>query len=179
MSSKLKTKLTILLLSFVLVLGISCQKKTLAIENHSNSSPKQDEYEAPVANQSDETEKTSDFTAYRDDSDIIPQKDIFFEFDKATLTTDAMEILKNNSQWLRTNTDIAITIEGHCDERGTNEYNLALGERRAESVKTFLVDSGIDQSRLTIISYGEERPFVQGHGQSSWARNRRAHFLIK
>ena len=168
-----------LLVSLFLMLGVSCQKKTVAIGNHSNSQTNQDEYETSAANQSDEAEKTSDLSAFRDVSDIILQKDIFFEFDKATLTPDAMALLKKNGQWLRTNTDIAITIERHCDERGTNEYNLALGERRAESVRTFLVDSGVDQSRFTIISYGEERPFDQGHGEISWARNRRAHFLIK
>jgi peptidoglycan-associated lipoprotein len=72
-----------------------------------------------------------------------------------------------------------ITIEGHCDERGTNEYNLALGDRRAESVKTFLTDLGVDRSRLTTVSFGEERPFVRGQGEAVWAQNRRAHFLIR
>lgn len=81
--------------------------------------------------------------------------------------------------WLRSNFDVAITIEGHCDERGTNAYNLALGERRAESVKTFLAGLGIDQSRLATISYGEERPLDPGHGETSWSRNRRAHFSIR
>jgi len=75
--------------------------------------------------------------------------------------------------------DVTITIEGHCDERGTNGYNLALGERRAESVKTFLADLGLEQSRLETISYGEERPLDRGHGEADWARNRRAHFLIR
>ena len=179
MKKNLKMKLAMLLVSLFMVLGVSCQKKTVAIENHSNSSTKKDVYEITAANQSEGAEKTSDFSASIDVSDIILKKDIFFEFDKATLTPDAMEILKKNGQWLRTNTDIAIIIEGHCDERGTNEYNLALGERRAESVRTFLVDSGVDQSRFTTISYGEERPFDQGRGEISWARNRRAHFLIK
>ena len=78
---------------------------------------------------------------------------------------------------MRTNTDTAITIEGHCDEKGTNEYNLTLNERRAESVRAFLVDSRVDQSRFTTISYDEERPFDKGHGEISWDRNRRAHFL--
>ncbi|MBW2584058.1 MAG: peptidoglycan-associated lipoprotein Pal, partial [Deltaproteobacteria bacterium] len=111
--------------------------------------------------------------------DIVLQENIFFEFDKATLTPEASETLTKNGLWLRTNSDVAITIEGHCDERGTNGYNLALGDRRAESVKMFLADLGIDQSRLTTISYGEERPLDRGHGEAVWASNRRAHFLIR
>ncbi len=85
------------------------------------------------------------------------QEDIYFEFDKSTLTPTAQDNLLRKAQWLRENSDTTATIEGHCDNRGTNEYNLALGDRRAESAKAFLVDLGIDASRLTTISYGEER----------------------
>jgi len=88
-------------------------------------------------------------------------------------------MLTKNGKWLRINADVAITIEGHCDERGTNGYNLALGDRRAENVKTFLVDLGIGRTRLTTLSYGEEQPLDRGHDESAWAKNRRAHFLIR
>ena len=74
--------------------------------------------------------------------------------------------------------DVTVTIQGHCDERGTNEYNLALGDRRADSTKTFLVDLGISASRLTTVSYGEERPVDPRHNEEAWAKNRRAHFVI-
>ena len=104
---------------------------------------------------------------------------IYFEFDKSTLTPQAKETLVKKAEWLRSNKDVSVIIEGHCDERGTNEYNLALGDRRAASTKIFLEDLGISPLRLTIISYGEERPFVSGHNEEAWAKNRRAHFGIE
>ena len=173
MQNNLRIKLAVLLVSLLLVLSVSCQKKTVAVENQSNSTAQQGGYETSTADQSD------DSSAATGDSDIVLQKDILFEFDKATLTPAAREMLTKNGLWLRTNPDVAVTIEGHCDERGTNAYNLALGERRAESVKMFLADLGIDQSRLATISYGEERPLDRGHGEAVWASNRRAHFLIR
>jgi peptidoglycan-associated lipoprotein len=105
-------------------------------------------------------------------------EDIFFEFDSAVLLPEAQEILKKKAEWLINNSDITATIEGHCDERGTNEYNLALGDRRAASAKTFLMDLGIAGSRLSCISYGEERPVDPGHNEKAWAKNRRDHFTI-
>jgi len=105
-------------------------------------------------------------------------EDIHFEFDSSSLTPDAQEILKEKAEWLRNNPDAKSTIEGHCDERGTNEYNLALGDRRASSAKTFLVDLGIKASRLTTISYGEERPVDPGQNEEAWAKNRRCHFAL-
>ena len=179
MQNNLSIKLAVLLVSLLLVLSVSCQKKTVAVEYQSNSTAQQGGYETSTADQSDAAGKTLDSSATMADSDIVLQEDIFFQFDKATLTPEAIEMLTKNGQWLRTNSDVAITIEGHCDERGTNGYNLALGERRAESVKTFLADLGLEQSRLETISYGEERPLDRGHGEADWARNRRAHFLIR
>ena len=82
------------------------------------------------------------------------------------------------AEWMRENPNATVTIEGHCDERGTNEYNLALGDRRAESAKAFLTDLGIDSSRLTTISYGEERPVDPRSDEEAWAKNRRAHFVV-
>nr|HID60096.1 peptidoglycan-associated lipoprotein Pal [Desulfobacterales bacterium] len=105
-------------------------------------------------------------------------EDIHFDFDKYNLTEKSIEILKFKADWLLNHPGVNIIIEGHCDERGTNEYNLALGERRAESAKTFLVDSGVDPDRITTISYGEERPLDPGHNEEAWAKNRRAHFVI-
>jgi peptidoglycan-associated lipoprotein len=105
-------------------------------------------------------------------------EDIHFDFDSSTLTPEAQEILKKKAQWLQNNPDKSVTIEGNCDERGTNEYNLALGDRRAASVKAFLVDLGISAARLTTISYGEERPLDPGHNEAAWAKNRRCHFVI-
>ncbi len=106
-------------------------------------------------------------------------EDIYFEFDKATLLPMALDILKKKAEHLYNNPDITVVIEGHCDERGTNEYNLALGDRRAESAKSFLVDLGILPSRLTTVSYGEERPVDPRHNREAWAKNRRAHFVVE
>jgi len=104
---------------------------------------------------------------------------VLFDFDRSILTPEAQERLTKKAKYLKDNPDVKVIIEGHCDERGTHEYNLALGERRAEAAKAFLVDLGISASRLTTISYGEERPFVKGSYESAWALNRRAHFVIE
>ena len=109
---------------------------------------------------------------------MIMQEDIFFDFDKSTLTPAAQDNLMKKAAWLRANANATVTIEGHCDERGTNEYNLALGDRRADSAKAFLVDLGIAASRLTTISYGEERPLCPQKTEECWAKNRRAHFVV-
>ena len=102
--------------------------------------------------------------------------DIFFEFDSSTLSAEAESILRAKAEWMRRNPSLTIVIEGHCDNRGTTEYNLALGERRAESVKGFLIDLGIADARIRTISYGEERPLARGDNEDAWAKNRRAHF---
>lgn len=104
---------------------------------------------------------------------------IYFAFDDASLDAQAQERVRDKAAWLRDNPDANVIIEGHTDERGTNAYNLALGERRAESVKTFLVNLGIDASRLTTISYGEERPIAFGQNEEAWAQNRRAAFVLE
>jgi len=105
-------------------------------------------------------------------------QDIYFEFDSIRLAPDAQEILTQKADWLRANPAATVTIEGHCDNRGTNEYNLALGEGRAQSAKAFLVDLGIESSRLNTISYGEERPLENSQTEEAWSKNRRDHFVI-
>jgi peptidoglycan-associated lipoprotein len=102
--------------------------------------------------------------------------DIRFDFDKFNLKDEARASLKKHAEWLNKNSDVMIVVEGHCDERGTAEYNLALGERRANAAAKFLVDMGIDAKRIKSISYGEELPLDPGHNEDAWARNRRAHF---
>jgi peptidoglycan-associated lipoprotein len=105
-------------------------------------------------------------------------QDVYFDFDDATIRPDAREILNSKVEWLNANPGVSVTIEGHCDERGTEAYNIALGERRAQSIKAFLVTAGIDGSRLDTISYGEEKPLEHGNNEASWAKNRRGHFRI-
>ena len=106
-------------------------------------------------------------------------ENVYFDFDNATLDYQAQELLKQKAMWLRDYPEANVVIEGHCDERGTNAYNLALGERRAESAKAFLVNLGISDARLTTISYGEEKPLDMGQNEESWAKNRRAAFVLE
>jgi peptidoglycan-associated lipoprotein len=106
------------------------------------------------------------------------RESIYFAFDKSILTAASQANLTQKAEWLRENPNATLTIEGHCDERGTNEYNLALGDRRAESAKAFLVDLGIEASRITTISYGEERPVCTDKNEECWAKNRRDQFIV-
>lgn len=103
---------------------------------------------------------------------------IYFAFDKSNIDAVAQEVLMRKAEFLKENPNIYFTIEGHCDERGTNEYNLALGERRAESAKSFLVDLGIEAYRISTVSYGEERPLCMENTEECWAKNRRDAFVI-
>jgi peptidoglycan-associated lipoprotein len=106
-------------------------------------------------------------------------KPIHFDFDKYDIRPGDAKILDENAKWMKANLNYLILIEGHCDERGTNEYNLALGERRAKTTMSYLVAQGIAATRFTIISYGEERPFCTEKDEGCWTTNRRAHFLAK
>jgi peptidoglycan-associated lipoprotein len=106
-------------------------------------------------------------------------RDINFNFDKYDIRPADMKTLDTNAAWLKTNARSSLLIEGHADERGTPEYNLALGERRAKAAMSHLVALGIQANRISIISYGEERPLCTEHGEACWARNRRDHFLVK
>ncbi|WP_025324008.1 peptidoglycan-associated lipoprotein Pal [Deferrisoma camini] len=102
---------------------------------------------------------------------------IHFDFDKAVIRPDAQEILRRNAEFLKANPGVRIRIEGHCDERGTTEYNLALGERRAKAAFQYLMDLGVDPNRMSVVSYGEAVPLDPGHNEEAWAKNRRAEFV--
>ena len=159
--------LALLLVIPGLLFSVSCQKKVV------DATPE------PVVEEKEEVvvETKEEVVVYKA-PDVVMQEDIYFDFDKSTLTPAAQDNLLRKAEWLRENTDATVTIEGHCDERGTNEYNLALGDRRAESAKSFLIDLGIDPSRLTTISYGEERPVDPRHMEEAWTKNRRDHFVV-
>lgn len=109
---------------------------------------------------------------------IADLKDIFFDFDMATLGESEIDTLKKNADWLKKNRSVAIRIEGYADERGTSEYNLALGEKRAQTIRKYLMALGITPSRMDLISYGEEKGFCAGHHEECWAQNRRGHFVV-
>ena len=110
---------------------------------------------------------------------VAALKEVYFDFDKYDIRAEDAKTLDANAAWLKSNADNLVLIEGHCDERGTNEYNLALGERRAKATMNYLVSRGVDARRITVFSYGEDRPQCQEHNEACWAKNRRAHFLVK
>jgi len=123
-----------------------------------------------IDNQTDEYKRTHG----RSTENLYP---IYFEFDQAGITTDMADIMVLNAQYLKSTPGTIITIQGNCDERGTNEYNLALGERRSINARQFLVDLGIAPSRITTLSYGEERPLFPGQDETAYSQNRRADFV--
>jgi peptidoglycan-associated lipoprotein len=104
---------------------------------------------------------------------------IYFDFDSSALRADAREGLQANAAYLKSNGSVAVVIEGNTDERGSSEYNLALGKRRAEAAYKYLIDLGIDASRLSTVSFGEEKPAVEGHNELAWAKNRRDDFKAR
>ncbi|MDD3642336.1 MAG: peptidoglycan-associated lipoprotein Pal [Candidatus Krumholzibacteria bacterium] len=109
----------------------------------------------------------------------IVLQDVFFDYDKFSIRNEFKKVLEANAELLLAREGAKLHIEGHCDERGTNEYNLALGEKRAKAVMDFYVAYGVPAARLSMISYGEERPFDRGHDEAAWAKNRRAHMVVK
>lgn len=106
-------------------------------------------------------------------------KDINFDFDKYNIRPEDGQILSGHADFLLKNKNVKIVIEGNCDDRGTAEYNLALGDRRAKEAKKYLVKSGIDQKRIKTVSYGKKRPLDPAHNEEAWAKNRRDHFVVK
>jgi peptidoglycan-associated lipoprotein len=107
-----------------------------------------------------------------------PLEDVYFDLDKSDIRADARPSLQKNSDWLKRWTSAQLTIEGHCDSRGSAEYNLALGSRRAAAIKEYLVSLGVPAPRLTVVSKGKEQPFCSQEAESCWQQNRRGHFLI-
>jgi peptidoglycan-associated lipoprotein len=187
MRKKLLIHLAMVLVIPGFLLTVSCAKKTIRSETSltqeedaaaqaAAEKARQEELEQQRAIEEQRLKEESERMAAA--RDMFLSEDIFFEFDSAVLLAEAQEILRKKAEWLINNPKATATIEGHCDERGTNEYNLALGERRAESAKAFLVDLGVQGSRLSSISYGEERPLDPGHNEEAWAKNRRGHFTI-
>ena len=104
--------------------------------------------------------------------------DVFFAHDKHDLTEQSKTVLRNNAEWLKSNPDVRVQVQGHCDERGTNNYNLALGQRRAQSTKNYLVSLGVSKKRINAMTYGEEKPFCVASNEGCWSQNRRGHFMV-
>jgi peptidoglycan-associated lipoprotein len=110
---------------------------------------------------------------------VVDLRDIYFDFDKYAIRATDAPVLDANAKWLKANDGYALLIEGHADERGTDEYNVALGERRAKATLNYLLSQGVRANRMNIVSYGEERPVCHARTEACWAQNRRAHFLVK
>jgi peptidoglycan-associated lipoprotein len=184
-----------LLLAMLLVLGVSCAKKKVTMEAEPMEEERvvedaaaQQAAEAEAARRAAEMAKMSEAERQRQEAAMMAEdarmrafveENIHFDFDKYVLTPKAMMILDEKAAYLREHPEVRVLVEGHCDERGTNEYNLALGDRRANSAKTYLVKSGVGESRITTISYGEEQPLCMDHAESCWWTNRRAQFQVR
>lgn len=170
-----KYSLALKVLSIFLAVAIaaSCSKKKK--EDETSTVPGEG---GDVAQDSSISNQPLPFDAQGSDSGTIDGlKTVFFPYDSSTLTNDARKRLQGNADWLKQNGSYNLQIEGHCDEKGSIEYNLALGERRAKSVRSYMVSLGVDANRLSIISYGEEKPIAQGDSEAVMAKNRRANFL--
>lgn len=151
----------LLMLFFVLVLVSACASGSKTVV--------EEEYD--VIETQEEADAMNNNTNKVVEEIQVPDR-VYFALNKYNITNDSAEILKLQSEWLKADPSINIIVEGHCDERGTREYNLALGERRANAVKNFLVKQGVSASRIKTISYGKERPVVLGSGEAIWAKNR-------
>jgi len=158
-----------------LMLTASCAKKVVKPEAAVSKTDDSAKKAAPEAPKADDAAKSAALAA----REKFMKQDVNFAFDSAVLDATAQAILKDKAGWMKSNMDAATTIEGHCDERGTVAYNIALGERRAEAAKAFLVNLGIPAAKMTTISYGKEKPLDPGHNEQAWAKNRRAHFVLK
>jgi peptidoglycan-associated lipoprotein len=151
----------------------------VALSSCSKKDVKQDE---PIINPSGDSGAASPSTgnagSSADTGENSQLQTVYFDFDSFKLRGDARATLKSNADYLKANPNITVQIEGHCDERGTTEYNLALGERRADATRNYLTKMGIAKSRVSVISYGKERPADAGHDESAWAKNRRSSFVV-
>lgn len=186
-----RSALLICLLSLCLIVGVSCRSRR--------------KVEPPKPTPSDVTSTTTteptttvtptdrDFPQTPEPRDVLSEdiaeadrvardrgwiRDAFFAFDASTLNDEAQAALRQSAGWLREHPEFLIRVEGHCDERGTEQYNLALGDRRAETAASYLATLGVDRGRIQTVSYGEEHPFEEGSSEEAWAKNRRAHLVL-
>jgi len=179
------------LAALTLVLNIGCSSTKKSVEPPPQPTPTATPAPAPPVSREENVPSTptqpvvsQESVAEEIPTDLVELnakgylKDVFFDTDSYSLSPEARDMLTANANWLKNYPGITIRIEGHCDERNTREYNLALGERRANAVRDYLVFLGVAPERIRTISYGEERPFAVGHNESAWKLNRRAHFLI-
>ncbi|MBI5327612.1 MAG: peptidoglycan-associated lipoprotein Pal [Deltaproteobacteria bacterium] len=198
----MKKYLTIILLIFGCATFYACSKKvvktetgeagatqTLSVKPSEEVKPVEKQKESqPVATSSDAKPSEEKITSAAENhkesaagttSEIKGLQDIFFDFDRFSIREHAKPTLEDDAKYLKVNKNLEVVIEGHCDERGTSEYNIALGERRAQAAQKYLVDLGVDRSRISVISYGKEKPFCTDHSEECWQENRRSRFAVK
>ena len=179
----------IVLLALTLALG-GCGKKNKEVETNPEATASgQEEGVENVDLQEEsfqgkelagETNEGEDLEAEKEAAHpAVLLQDVFFDYDKYDLSDEARDRLNQDGRLLREEKGVHVLLEGHCDERGTVQYNLALGEKRAQEVKEYLANLGIDPSRFEIVSYGKEKPFASGHTEEAWAQNRRVHFVLR
>ena len=165
--NKLAKRKSVFLISFILI-SVSCSTTNVTEEA---------DYESAVSSVevsvNDDTNKADEVYDYSSKA-IMANAVVYFDFDQYTLSSKSIQTLRSIAQVMEDNKDLEITVSGHADERGTREYNLALGQRRGEAVRDYLLLNGISKNRITVKSYGEEYPLVKGSNESSWAKNRRA-----
>lgn len=193
MKRSVSIKICMVCVIMSLMLVVSCGKKKVetaaapaAADTATDTAPADD-----AANTATDTAKDEDTANMAADdnagkreagsamAEAVGVSDIYFDYDSSDILSSETAALEAKAQWLKKNPNVKTTIEGHCDERGTSEYNLALGDRRAARTKSFLEKLGISGTRMETVSYGEEKPAVNGHNEDAWSKNRRAHFADK
>ena len=163
------------LLVFFLAACSTTPKDTADSSGSGSSSSSSDVSSSEEGNITETSPETASITPGSQEDLIVNVGDrVFFNYDSSDLDSDAQELLQDQVAWLKQYSDVSVIVEGHCDERGTREYNLALGEKRAQSVKNYLISLGISSDRISTISYGKERPAVVGSNDGAWAQNRRS-----
>ncbi|RPH93587.1 peptidoglycan-associated lipoprotein Pal [candidate division KSB1 bacterium] len=179
MDTKLSRRIlpVILICMIALAVAVTGCKKKMPKETPPPPPPKVEEVTPPPA--PDTTGQAARELQAQMDADRARIIAVYFDYDRSDIRADQRDRVSTNAEIFRRWTDWQVSVEGHCDERGTNEYNLALGERRAIAAKKALVAAGIDGARISIVSFGEERPADPGHTDAAWSKNRRAEFKVK
>lgn len=158
-----------LVMSLILTLGVGFSGC-----GSSNKKKSADPYKDQIAGSTSDW----DLNGESDKGSAGPLRTVYFAYDSSSLSSRAKEVLDDNADFLNKNRNVSVQIEGHCDERGGIQYNLALGERRAKTIRDYLMGSGVAARQLDIVSYGKERPLEFGHSESTWSKNRRGNFVI-
>lgn len=179
----------LVVMAFALMMFAGCAEKQAVVKDEGvqqTATPQTDDEAARLAKEKAERDAADRAKAAKDAADQaattaveLTIQSIYFDFDKSSIRDDARDILKVNADIFNKKNTAGIVVEGHCDERGTAEYNMALGERRAQEAKKYLVNLGVNASRIETVSYGKEKPVDPGHDEAAWAKNRRAEFLLK